>query len=186
MAYRLLQSMHHNGSSASGALTDMEMYPTPFDAGELELVENEAEQQGETGEVLKQAVVDELASRLLEVRNEAEFDQLLGGMLSHAAQQVGGKLSAPLGRAVGGLLKSLAKQALPPAGTALGAAIGGGMGNALAGPIGGATEAAQGVGEFANRALPSSRSAAAADALVKNLSVPRPPAAPAASNGAKV
>jgi len=85
----------------------MEMYPTPFDAGELELVENEAEQQGETGEVLKEADVDELASRLLEVRNEAEFDQLLGGMLSH-------------GRAVGGLLKSLAKQALPPAGTALG------------------------------------------------------------------
>jgi len=98
----------------------MEMYPTPFDAGELELVESEAEQQGETGEVLKEADVDELASRLLEVRNEAEFDQLLGGMLSHAAQQVGGKLSAPLGRAVGGLLKSLAKQALPPAGTALG------------------------------------------------------------------
>jgi hypothetical protein len=69
-----------------------------------------------------------------------------------------------------------------PAGTALGAAVGGTMGNTLASPIGGATEATHGVGDFANRALPSSRSAAAADALVKELSVPR---RPAASNGAK-
>jgi hypothetical protein len=72
-----------------------------------------------------------------------------------------------------------------PAGTALGAAIGGGMGNALAAPIGGATEATHGVGDFANRALPSSRSAAAADAVVKGLTVSRSPAATVASNGAK-
>ena len=95
-------------------------YSTLFDTGELELLESEAEQEGETGEVFDEADVAELASRLLDVSNEAEFDRLLGGLISHAAQQVGGELSAPLGQAVGGLLKSLAKQALPPAGTALG------------------------------------------------------------------
>jgi hypothetical protein len=95
-------------------------YSSLFDTGELEILEGEAEQQGETGEVFDEADVEELASRLLDVGNEAEFDRLLGGMISHAAQQVGEELSAPLGRAVGGLLKSLAKQALPPAGTTLG------------------------------------------------------------------
>jgi hypothetical protein len=95
-------------------------YSPLFDTGELELLENQAEQEGETGEVLDEADVAELASRLLDASNEAEFDRLLGGLISHAAQQVGGELSAPLGQAVGGLLKSLARQALPPAGTALG------------------------------------------------------------------
>jgi hypothetical protein len=64
-----------------------------------------------------------------------------------------------------------------PAGTGIGATIGGTMGNTLASPISGATEATRGVGDFANRALPSSRSAAAADALIKELSANRPPAA---------
>jgi hypothetical protein len=91
-----------------------------FDTSELELLESEAEQAGDTGEVFDEADVAELASRLLDVSNEAEFDRLLGGMITHAAQQVGGELSAPLGQALGGLLKSLAKQALPPTGTALG------------------------------------------------------------------
>jgi len=72
-----------------------------------------------------------------------------------------------------------------PAGTALGTTVGGAMGNTLASPIGGATEATHGVGGFANRALPSSRSAAAADALIKELSTRRPAAARALSNGAK-
>jgi hypothetical protein len=98
-------------------------YSTPFDTGELELLESEAEQEGETGEVFDEADVAELASRLLDVSNEAEFDRLLGGLISHAAQQVGGGLSAPLGQAVGGLLKSLAKQGLPPAGTAPGGGV---------------------------------------------------------------
>jgi hypothetical protein len=72
-----------------------------------------------------------------------------------------------------------------PVGTALGATVGGAMGNTLASPIGGATEATHGVGDFANRALPSSRSAGVADALVKELSTSRPPTARVVSNGAK-
>jgi hypothetical protein len=95
-------------------------YSAFFDTGELELLEAEAEQEGDTGEVFDEADVAELASRLLDVGNETEFDALLAGTMSHAAQQLGGELSAPLGQAVGGLLKSLAKQALPPAGSGLG------------------------------------------------------------------
>ena len=90
-----------------------------FGSDELEILASEAEQQGDTGEVFDEADVAELASRLLEVGNEAEFDRLLAGTISHAAQQLGGALSAPLGQAVGGLLKSLAKQALPLAGSGL-------------------------------------------------------------------
>jgi hypothetical protein len=91
-----------------------------LDTNELELLESEAELEGETGEVFNEAEVAELASRLLDVSNEAEFDRLLGGMISHAAEQVGGDPSALLGQAVGGLLKSLAKQALSPIGAILG------------------------------------------------------------------
>ena len=97
-------------------------YSAFFDTGELELLEAEAEQEGDTGEVFDEADVAELASRLLDVGSETEFDALLAGTMSHAAQQLGGTLSAPLGQAVGGLLKSLAKQALLPAGSGLGGA----------------------------------------------------------------
>jgi hypothetical protein len=90
---------------------------------------------------------------------------------ANAVRSGGTAAGAVVGSAVGG-----------PAGTGIGATIGGTMGNTLASPISGATEATRGVGDFANRALPSSRSAAAADALVKELNVPR---RPAASNGAK-
>jgi hypothetical protein len=90
---------------------------------------------------------------------------------ANAVRSGGTAVGAVVGSAVAG-----------PAGTGIGATIGGTMGNTLASPISGATEATRGVGDFANRALPSSRSAAAADAFVKELSVPR---RPAASNGAK-
>jgi hypothetical protein len=98
----------------------------------------------------------------------------LGYHGANAVRSSGTAAGAVIGSAVAG-----------PAGTAIGATVGGAMGNTLASPIGGATEATHGVGDFANRALPSSRSAAAADAVVKGLSVSRPLVATAASNGAK-
>lgn len=61
-------------------------YPTLLASGELELLESEAEPEGETGEVFSEADVAKLASRLLKVSDEVELDQLLGGTLSHAAQ----------------------------------------------------------------------------------------------------
>src|SRR6516165_11369320 len=90
--------------SGPGGLPDMAIdhaiggYSAFFDTGELELLEIEAEQQGGTGEVFDQADVAELASRLLELSNETEFDRFLAGTISHAAQQLGGELSAPLGQ----------------------------------------------------------------------------------------
>ena len=88
--------------------------------GEAGPLDGEGEQQGETGAVFDEADVAGLASRLLDTKSEAEFDKLLGGVLSHAAQQLSEPLTAPLGRAVGGLLKNLAKQTLPPTGIILG------------------------------------------------------------------
>src|ERR1700741_1183874 len=98
MAYRLPQPVYHHGSSVAGAggLTDMAIDRAAggrylsLDTNELELLESEAELEGETGEVFNEAEVAELASRLLDVINEAELDRLLGGMISHPAEQVGG------------------------------------------------------------------------------------------------
>ena len=76
----------------------------------------------DTGEALNDAEVMELASRLLNTRSEAERDHLLGATLTLAAERTGGALPAPVGRALGGLLKSVAAQALvgPQPGRALG------------------------------------------------------------------
>ena len=81
----------------------------------------------DTGEALNDAEVMELASRLLNTRSEAERDHLLGATLTLAAERTGGALPAPVGRALGGLLKSVAAQALvgPQPGRALGLELGG-------------------------------------------------------------
>src|SRR4051812_13199118 len=65
-----------------------------------------------------------LASELLEVRNEQELDHFLGSLLRGAAKAVGKVISSPVGKAVGGLLKTAAKVALPAAGGVVGAALG--------------------------------------------------------------
>ena len=58
----------------------------------------------------------------MDVRSEAEFDHLLGAILTHAAMRAGGSLPAVVGSALGGLLKSIARQGLsrPAAARALG------------------------------------------------------------------
>jgi hypothetical protein len=63
----------------------------------------------DAGEVLGEAEVSELASRLLYSRNGAERDHLLGAILTEGS---GGGLSAPLGSALGGMLKNVARQSL--------------------------------------------------------------------------
>src|SRR5262249_37476009 len=74
------------------------------------------------GAALSEAEVSELAVRLMDVRSEAEFDHLLGAILTHAAMRAGGSLPAMVGSALGGLLKSVARQGLsrPAAARALG------------------------------------------------------------------
>jgi hypothetical protein len=52
----------------------------------------------------------EFAVQLVDARSEAEFDHLLGAILTHSAWRAGGSLPIALGRAIGGLLKSIARQ----------------------------------------------------------------------------
>ena len=61
---------------------------------------------------LAPAEVLEIASRYLDARSNAERDHLLGVVLTHAANRAGGTLPAPLGRALGGLLKGVARRTL--------------------------------------------------------------------------
>jgi hypothetical protein len=51
-------------------------------------------------------------SSAIETRSEAQFDHLLGAILTHAAARGGGSLSPMMGSALGGLLKSIALQDL--------------------------------------------------------------------------
>jgi hypothetical protein len=64
------------------------------------------------GFALSEAETNELAARLIDVRSEAEFDHLLGAILTHAAARSDGWLSIALGSALGGLLKSIARPGL--------------------------------------------------------------------------
>lgn len=91
----------------------------------------EAEWPGETSEVFTEAELLELASELLEVRDEAELDQFLGGLIKKAGQALGKVVRSPIGQAIGGVLKGAAKQALPLAGAALGGWVGGPLGATL-------------------------------------------------------
>jgi hypothetical protein len=76
---------------------DSALAPDPFD---------------DTGFALSEAEANEFAVRLIDARSEAEFDHLLGAMLTHAAARSDGSLSPALGSALGGLLKSIARQGL--------------------------------------------------------------------------
>jgi len=60
----------------------------------------------ETGETLDEAEVSEPTSRLLNSHSDAECDHLLGANLTEASE---GRLSVPLGSALGGMLKSVAR-----------------------------------------------------------------------------
>jgi hypothetical protein len=55
----------------------------------------------------------ELVNALMEVQTEEEFESFLSGLLSRAVNAVGGWLSTPTGKALGGLLKGAAQRILP-------------------------------------------------------------------------
>jgi hypothetical protein len=66
----------------------------------------------DAGAALSEAEAGEFAGRLIDVRSEADFDHLLGAILTHAARRADGSLSPAVGGALGGLLKSIARQGL--------------------------------------------------------------------------
>lgn len=76
----------------------------------------------------------ELAAELLSVGNEGELDQFLGSLIKKAAKFVKG----PVGKALGGALKSIAKKALPVVGGAIGSFVAPGVGTAIGSSLGSA------------------------------------------------
>lgn len=109
-------------STAGNALTE---YSPQMEAFEYSQFEGES---GAEGEVFSETDEMELAAQLLEVADEAELDQFLGDLIKKAGRAIGKVVKSPIGRAIGGALKSVAKKALPIAGGALGAWVGGPLG----------------------------------------------------------
>lgn len=101
---------------------EMESWETgPYEAGQYEFETD----QGFEGP-FNEAEEMELATQLLEVTDEAELDQFLGGLFKKASRFMKG----PIGRQLGGMLKGIAKKALPMVGGALGSFVPG-LGTAL-------------------------------------------------------
>jgi hypothetical protein len=76
----------------------------------------------------------EFAANLLEITDEAELDQFIGGMF----KKFGKFLKKGVGRKLGGILKGVAKTALPMVGGALGSFVAPGVGTALGAKLGSA------------------------------------------------
>ena len=75
----------------------------PFEAEQFEFAQAETP-YGETGEVFSETEQTELASDLLEVASEAEFDRFLGDLIGRAGQAIGKFVRSPEGQAIGGIL----------------------------------------------------------------------------------
>src|SRR5690242_10702668 len=86
----------------------------------------------ETGFELNEVQEMELAAELLEITNEAELEEFLGGIVKAA----GNFLKSPTGKALGGVLKDVAKTALPIVGGALGSFVAPGVGTAIGSKLG--------------------------------------------------
>ena len=100
--------------------------------GELQQFEEELQElSGEFSSPLGEQQEMELAAQLLEIRDEAELEQFLGGLIKNVAKGVGGFLDSPTGKALGGILKNVAKKALPMVGGAIGSFVAPGIGTAI-------------------------------------------------------
>jgi hypothetical protein len=97
--------------------TDFE-FPEEFEFGEQEYPFNEVEEE-------------ELAAQLLEITDEAELDQFIGGLIKKVSKAARRVIKTPLGRNLGGFIKGAIKKALPIAGGAIGGAIAPGSGSAI-------------------------------------------------------
>jgi hypothetical protein len=113
------------------------------ESGEADFEFDLTSEQGEAGEAESEADIQEMemASSLMEINNEQDFEQFLGDLISKASSTIGDIAHSPVGQALGGILKSAAKQALPIAGQALGTYIGGPAGGQLGSQL--ATQAGQ-------------------------------------------
>lgn len=101
-------------------------------AGEMESYPMASE-----GAVLTEAEEMELASELMELETEEEFENFLGDIISGVANAAGGLINSGAGKALGGLLKGAAKKLLPAAGSVIGGYFGGPLGASLGGKLAG-------------------------------------------------
>ena len=100
--------------------------PQPRQRREFEYeAENEYEYESEQLEA-------ELAQELLEITNEAELEQFLGGLINSVKKFA----NSSVGKAVGGVLKKVAQTALPVVGSAVGSFLLPGVGTAIGGKLG--------------------------------------------------
>jgi hypothetical protein len=121
-------------SSYGNALTE---YNPQMESGEFEYPqevygEGEYEYEG----VFSEQEEMELAAELLEVTNEQELEQFLGSLIKKVGGAVGSFVKGPIGKAVGGVLKTVAGKALPIAGGALGTFFGGPLGATIGSNLG--------------------------------------------------
>jgi hypothetical protein len=98
---------------------------------QMEAFDSSAQTPFTDGGVFSEDEEIQLASELLELRNDAELDHFLGDLIGKVAGAIGGIVKSPIGRAIGGVLKGVAKTALPIAGGALGGIVGGPVGSML-------------------------------------------------------
>lgn len=108
-------------------------------SGEFEQQEYSNEFEGEQQE--NQEL--EMAYQLLEVSNEQELNQFLGGLISKAAGVASRFVASPAGRSVGQYLVDVGKKTLPQLagqyGGQAGGALGGRLGSAIGGKLGATT-----------------------------------------------
>ncbi|PVY96377.1 hypothetical protein [Actinomycetospora cinnamomea] len=120
---------------------EWESYESLESPGEWESQEWESQEMGGSGEwefgnseMTSQEA--ELAAELLEITSEEELEQFLGKLIKGAAKAVGGVVKGPIGKALGGALKSVAKTELPMAAGALGNLVLPGVGGAIGSKLG--------------------------------------------------
>jgi uncharacterized protein (DUF697 family) len=80
----------------------------------------------------------DLASQLMQLETEEEFENFLGDIISKGLKAAGGFIDSPTGQAVGSALKDAAKTLLPVAGQAVGGYLGGAPGEQIGGALGSA------------------------------------------------
>jgi hypothetical protein len=118
--------------------------PSPRPNGEKTMESYERGQSGPyqgnggAGRSLSEEELTNLASELMNVTNEQEFENFLGDLISKGVQAIGKFVSSPTGKALGGALKDAAKTLLPIAGTAVGTYFGGPIGAQIGGTLGSA------------------------------------------------
>ena len=105
-----------------GAMTTYETHDSEY----LEVA-----QEWEADEFEDREDETELVNELLEVTNEEELEQFLGGLLKKVAKGVGGVIRSPVGRALTEGLKKVAGRALPALGGTLGNLVVPGLGGVL-------------------------------------------------------